>query len=134
MNDEIGGLRTVEDAFERPTLRLLHGKYASVRVAVLRSLFDSERRAIPTDLLHVRVGALIDTFRENGIDTPDGTGRDLCLSWMRGKWLQRLSAEDRAGEVYELTAAAVDALRIVADLSSDRVLVSESRLTTHCDR
>jgi hypothetical protein len=129
VSDEIGGLRVVEDAFDRPTLRLLHGKYAAVRVAVLRALFDSERRSIPTDLLHVRVGALIDTFRENGIDTPEGSGRDLCRSWMRGKWLQRLPAEDGGGEVYELTAAAVDALRIVSDLSSERVLLSESRLT-----
>ncbi len=125
----MGGLQVVEEAFGRPTLRLLHGKYAAVRVAVLRGLFDTERRSIPTDILHVRVGALVDTFRENGIDTPDGTGRELCRNWMRGKWLQRLPAEDGGGEVYELTAAAVDALRIVSDLSSERVLLSESRLT-----
>ena len=56
VSDEIGELRVVEDAFDRPTLRLLHGKFAAVRVAVLRALFDSERRSIPTDLLHVRVG------------------------------------------------------------------------------
>ena len=56
MSDEIGRLRVVEDAFDRPTLRLLHGKYAAVQVAALRALFDSERRAIPTDQLHVRVG------------------------------------------------------------------------------
>lgn len=129
MSNEIGGLRVVEDAFDRPTLRLLHGKYAAVQVAVLRALFDSERRSIPTEQLHVRVGALIDTFRENGIDTPAGSGRDLCIRWMRGKWLQRLPAEGSRGEVYELTAAAVDALRIVSDLSSERVLLSESRLT-----
>ncbi|HTO00271.1 MAG TPA: DUF3375 family protein, partial [Microthrixaceae bacterium] len=129
VSDEIGELRMVEDAFDRPTLRLLHGKYAAVRVAVLRALFDSERRSIPTDILHVRVGALVDTFRENGIDTPEGTGRDLCRNWMRGKWLQRLPAEDAEGEVYELSASAVDALRIVSDLSSERVLLSESRLT-----
>lgn len=129
MSDEIGQLDIVEEAFGRPTLRLLHGKYAAVRVAVLRSLFDSERRSIPTEILHVRVGALIDTYRSQGIDTPEGTGRDLCRSWMRGKWLQRLPPEGGSSEVYELTAAAVDALRIVADLSSERMLLSESRLT-----
>ena len=37
----------------------------------------------------------------------------------------------RRGEVYELTAAAVDALRIVSDLSSERVLLS--RITSHPD-
>lgn len=129
VSDEIGRLRVVEDAFDRPTLRLLHGKYAAVQVAALRALFDSERRSIPTDQLHVRVGALVDTYRENGIDAPVGSGRDLCIRWMRGKWLQRLPAEDGGKEVYELTAAAVDALRIVSDLSSERILLSESRLT-----
>jgi hypothetical protein len=132
VSDAVGDLRLVQDAFTRPTLRLLNGKWASVQVAVLRIVFDRDRRSIPTDHLHAQVGALLDLFRAEGFETPSGTGRELCRRWMHSKWLVRLHGED-GGEVYELTSYALEALELVQNLSSDRPLLSESRLTAILD-
>lgn len=132
MSDAIGDLRLVQEAFKRPTLRLLNGKWAPVQVAVLRVAFDRDRRSNPTDHLHARVGALLDMFRAEGFDTPTGTGRELCRRWMNNKWLVRLNSDD-GGEVYELTSYAMEALELVQNLSSDRPLLSESRLAAILD-
>lgn len=132
MSDAAGDLRLVQEAFTRPTLRLLNGKWAPVQVAVLRIVFDRDRRSIPTDHLHAQVGALLGLFRAEGFDSPTGTGRELCRRWMNSKWLVRLNSED-GGEVYELTSYALEALELVQNLSSDRPLLSESRLTAILD-
>jgi Protein of unknown function (DUF3375) len=132
VSDAVGDLRLVQEAFKRPTLRLLNGKWAPVQVAVLRVAFDRDRRSIPTDHLHAQVGALLDMFRAEGFEAPTGTGRELCRRWMNNKWLVRLNSYD-GGEVYELTSYALEALELVQNLSSDRPLLSESRLAAILD-
>ncbi|MGO9873434.1 MAG: DUF3375 family protein [Acidimicrobiia bacterium] len=134
MSDSVGDLRLVQEAFTRPTLRLLNGKWAAVQVAVLRIVFDQDRRSIPTNQLHAQVDALLDTLRAEGLDgqLPPGTGRELCRRWMNRKWLVRLNVDD-GGEVYELTSYALEALELVQTLSSDRPLLSESRLAAILD-
>lgn len=132
MSDAVGDLRLVQEAFTRPTLRLLNGKWAAIQVAVLRIAFDRDRRSILTDHLHAHVGALLEMFRAEGFDTPNGTGRELCRRWMNNKWLVRLNSEE-GGEVYELTSYALEALELVQNLSSDRPLLSESRLAAILD-
>ena len=132
MSDEIGGLRVVEDAFGRPTLKLLHGTYAAVQVAVLRTAFDSDRRSVPTEQLHHHVQALLESFRETGVKVPPGTGKEICRRWRASQWLQRLPT-DTGGEVYELTSHALEALELVQSLSKDRPLLSESRLAAIID-
>lgn len=131
MGDAIGDLRLVQEAFKRPTLRLLSAKWAPVQVSVFRVVFDRDRRSIATDHLHAQVSALLDVFRAEGFDTPTGSGRDLCRRWMSNKWLVRLNSE--SGEVYELTSYALEALELVQNLSSDRPLLSESRLAAILD-
>lgn len=122
----VAELQVVTEAFSRPTLRLLRAKRAPVQVAVLRLVFGPDRRGTATDVVHARVGALIDGLRAAGYDVPDGTGRALCRQWMNANWLTRYRVDD--GEVYELTSAALEALEVVQSLSTDRQLLSESRL------
>lgn len=132
VSDAVGDLRLVQEAFIRPTLRLLNGKWAPVQIAVLRMLFDRDRRSIPTDQLHAHVDARLETLRADGYDVPAGTGRELCRRWMTNKWLVRLNANG-GGEVYELTSYALEALELVQNLSSERRLLSESRLAAIID-
>lgn len=132
MSDPVGDLRLVQEAFTRPTLRLLGSKWAPIQVAILRITFDRDRRSVPTDQLHSQVNAFLDTFRADGFDAPTGTGREMCRRWMQSKWLVRLHAEN-GGEVYELTSYALEALELVQDLSGDRPLLSESRLAAILD-
>ena len=62
-------------------------------------------------------------------DLPTGTGRDLCLRWMRGQWLVRSTEEDGT-EMYSLTSHAQDALSLVTSLTRERASLSEHRIAT----
>jgi hypothetical protein len=48
----------------------LNGKWAALQVAVLRIVFDRDRRSVATDPLHAQVSAFLDMSRAEGLDTP----------------------------------------------------------------
>lgn len=133
MSDIVGEIARVTEALEKPTLRLLDGKWAAFRVAVFRASFSRDRRSVPADRLHAQVDTyLIELLRE-GFDVPPvPNGRALCNTWVNDQWLFRDNDNDGA-LVYSLTSSALEALDLVSTLSRDRVLVSESRLTTILD-
>lgn len=128
MSETRAELRMVEQAFARPTLRLLRSKWAPVQVSVLRLAFDHDRRSIPTERFHADVEEMMAILREEQVDVPRGSGREISRGWMSSKWLVRLNADDGSGEVYELTSFALEALKLVQSLNSERPLLSESRL------
>ncbi|MGH3758609.1 DUF3375 family protein [Actinophytocola sp.] len=133
MSEVVGELARAQDALGRPTLRLLDGKWAVFRVAALRSSFSRERRSVQADQLHVQVDTYLSELQREGMDVPPNmNGRALCNAWVNDQWLFRDNASD-GSLVYSLTSSALEALDLVQNLSRDRVLVSESRLTTILD-
>lgn len=133
MSDIVGEIARVTEAFEKPTLRLLDGKWAAFRVAVFRAAFSRDRRSVPADRLHAQVDTYLSELLREGLDVPPvQNGRALCNTWVNDQWLFRDNDADGA-LVYSLTSSALEALDLVATLSRDRVLVSESRLTTILD-
>jgi len=133
MSDIVGELARVTEALEKPTLRLLDGKWAAFRVAVFRASFSRDRRSVPADRLHAQVDTYLTELLREGFDVPPvPNGRALCNTWVNDQWLFRDNDDDGA-LVYSLTSSALEALDLVSTLSRDRVLVSESRLTTILD-
>ncbi|WP_433530445.1 DUF3375 domain-containing protein [Micromonospora sp. CA-263727] len=130
MSDIVGELARVAGAFDQPTLTLLYRGHAKVVIAMLRSAFTRDNRTISTARLHAQVDTYLDQLRIAGFtDLPSGTGRDLCMRWMRGQWLVR-SVEDDGAEVYTLTSHAQDALNLVTNLTRERASLSEHRIAT----
>ena len=133
MSDIVGEIARVTEALEKPTLRLLDGKWAAFRVAVFRASFSRDRRSVPADRLHAQVDTYLTELLREGLDVPPvPNGRALCNTWVNHQWLFRDNDDDGA-LVYSLTSSALEALDLVSTLSRDRVLVSESRLTTILD-
>lgn len=133
MSEVVGELARAQDALARPTLRLLDGKWAGFRVAALRSSFSRDRRSVQADRLHIQVDTFLSELQREGIEVPpNATGRALCNLWVNDQWLFRDNAPD-GSLVYSLTSSALEALDLVQNLSRDRALVSESRLTTILD-
>lgn len=133
MSEVIGELARAQDALQRPTLRLLDGKWAAFRIAVFRCTFTRDRRSIQADRLHVQVDVFLDEFQNEGVEVPpNANGRALCNQWVNEQWLFRDNDSENS-IVYSLTSSALEALDLVQSLSRDRVLVSESRLTTILD-
>lgn len=128
MSEILGELARVRDAFDKPTLRLVEQKWAPVILAVFRSSFGNQRKAILAERLHTQVETHLGELRHAGDPTPDGTGRSLCLAWMHAQWLYRDTGPD-GDEQYSLTSHALEALTLIDSLSRDRALISESRLS-----
>ncbi|WP_433270861.1 DUF3375 domain-containing protein [Actinosynnema sp. CS-041913] len=133
MSEVVGELTRAQEALLRPTLRLLDGKWAAFRIAVFRCTFTRDRRSIQAGRLHVQVDTFLTEFQSEGAEVPpNANGRALCNQWVNDQWLFRdHDAENNI--VYSLTSSALEALDLVQSLSRDRVLVSESRLTTILD-
>lgn len=130
MSDILGEHARLRDAFEQPTLRLLHQHHAPVVLSVFRLAFGRDNRPVPTARLHEQVETLLDELRGAGIDDlPRGGGRDLCMRWMRRRWLIRANSE-RDGEVYTLTSHAQEALELSRVLARERATLSEHRIAT----
>ncbi|WP_051973091.1 DUF3375 domain-containing protein [Cryobacterium sp. MLB-32] len=132
MSDIAGELARVREAFDKPTLRLLDRKWAPFVLAVFASSFSRDRRSVQADLLHAQVDAYLADLRSVGTEVPTKNGRALCVQWMNDQWLYRETG-DGGDEQYSLTSHALEALLLVASLSRDRALISESRLTTIVD-
>lgn len=130
MSEIAGELARVKGAFAQPTLTLLHQRQAPVVITLFRAAFGRDNRPVPTARLHAQVEDHLAQVRLAGeSDVPTGTGRDLCLRWMRGQWLVR-SLDETGQEVYTLTSHAQQALELVKNLSRDRATLSEHRIAT----
>lgn len=121
-------LSRLNEARENPTLGLLNQKWATSILAVFSEAFGEEHRPIRTEVLHSQIEILFDELEELGYPVPDGEPRELCRAWVDARWLKRLPQAD--GEVYELTAAALEAQRTINGLAREQVVLSDSRLTT----
>jgi hypothetical protein len=122
-----GEVARVDEAFGKPTLRLLSRKWAPLVLAVFRCAFGRDHRSVGAERLHAQVDAYMDELRSAGRETPSQPGRALCLQWMNDQWLFR-SVADNGEEEYSLTSHALEALDLVQGLTRERALISESRI------
>jgi Protein of unknown function (DUF3375) len=129
MSDIEGEFARVRGAFEKPTLKLLDRKWAPFILAVFKSSFSRDQQSIPAARLHTHVDTYLSELKSVGVVVPPDSGRGLCLKWMTGQWLYRSLAES-GEEQYSLTSHALEAMTLVDNMSKDRALISESRLTT----
>jgi hypothetical protein len=127
VSDIAGELARVEEAFSKPTLRLLSRKWAPWVLTVFRCAFGRDHRPVGAERLHAQVDAYLDELRSAGKETPSQAGRALCLQWMNDQWLFR-SVTGTGDEEYSLTSHALEALDLVHSLTRDRALISESRI------
>ena len=132
MSDIVAELVRVDDAFNKPTLRLLARKWAPLVLAVFRTAFTRDQRTVAADRLHQQVDNYLDELRLSGEPVPDGPGRTLCMQWLGHSWLVRTRDDDGA-EQYSLTSHALEALDLIQSLTRDRTLISESRIHTILD-
>lgn len=134
MSDVVGELARVREAFDKPTLRLLDRKYSPLVLAVFRLSFSRDQRSFTAERLHTQVDTYLEELAATGEDRlpPNATGRGLCVRWMNDQWLYR-TIGDSGTEEYSLTSHALEALDLVASLSRERALISESRINTILD-
>lgn len=114
---------------DEATWRLLRADLAPVIVAVLDAHLGGEERRIDSEELYERIDADLEELRAHGFDLPN-SARGYCAAWRAEGYLVRRPSEASRGETFELSPAALGAIRFLAQLAQPRQSVTESRLTS----
>ena len=114
------------EAFAQPALALLHRQWAPFVVTVFETAFAGDETAVLQSQLRRHLEAVMHELSMHGVGVPDRSPVELCAQWVRDGWLISAPHGDQE-EVYELTAASLDALRIVAELARPQT-VNSSRV------
>lgn len=112
---------------EQPLWKLLAAHHGPIVIGLLQNhLYDNER-SLPASILHERIARDLDDLRAQGEDLPQ-TAQAYVSEWLREGYLERRFPPGAAEEQYELSTAAVGAIRLAAGLVERRNAATESRL------
>lgn len=112
---------------DNPTMRFLRADLVAVVAALLGAHLGAPGARIPTEELHERVDADLDMLRDH-LDLGTKTAKAYCDDWRTAGFLIRRPAVGSRGETFELSPAAIDALRVLETLREPRSALTESRL------
>jgi len=110
-----------------PAWRLLAADLAAPIAALLKGHLLGKERKLPASVLVERLGRDLERLRADGWDLPQPASAYLA-DWLSVGWLER-SYAGSGEEEYELTNAAIQAIRFLQGLAAQRAVATESRLT-----
>lgn len=124
---------TYERLRTEPTWRLLSANTAPEVLALLQFLLYDTDRMLPASVLTERLTTELEILRAHGRELA-GTAAYYLRDWRQEGWLERRYPEGAEEEEYELSAAGIQALRIVGSVQTQRTVATESRLALVMDR
>ena len=111
----------------QPLWRLLASDNGPTVIALLQShLYESERR-LPASILNERIGHDLEELRAKGEDFPQ-TAQAYLSAWLAEGFIKRSFPPGAVEEEYELSTAAVEAIRFISGLEQPHSAATESRL------
>ena len=111
----------------QPLWRLLASDNGPTVIGLLQShLYESER-SLPASIMHERIGRDLETLRSRGDDFPQ-TAQAYVSAWLAEGFLERRFPPGVTEEEYELSTAAVQAIRFVSGMAQPHSAATESRL------
>lgn len=108
--------------------KLLAAVNAPVTLALLNTHLLEKDRRLPSSILHERINRELEQLRAQGEDLPQ-TAQSYISQWLVAGFLERSYESQASEEIYELTAAAAQAIRFIQGLSGKRIVATESRLS-----
>lgn len=111
-----------------PTWRLLTANLAPDVLGLLRHLVYDADRTVAGPTLLARLTTELDLLRSQGRELA-GDARYYLRDWVTQGWLERRFPDGSDEELYELSAAGLQAVRIIASLEQQREAATESRLS-----
>ncbi len=112
---------------DEPAWQLLRANKAPEILALLQFLLHDTDRVLPGSVLTERLTTELGLMRAQGHDLVD-KATYYIRDWLSEGWLERRLSEGAGEEEYELSTAALDALRIANSLYTQRQHATESRL------
>lgn len=123
---ELRGLRSA------PMWMLLAARQSELVIALLQGLFPEASAKLGWSALREKLDTELDLLRARG-EGIEKTAQEFVQEWVQGKWLSRSYPEGATEEVYELTADALAALRLVMGRLQPRQTATESGLAVVID-
>jgi len=112
---------------KQPLWRLLASSNGPVIIGLLQShLYDNER-SLPASIMHERIGRDLEALRSQGEDFPQ-TAQAYVANWLSEGFLERRFPPEVSEEEYELSTAAVEAIRFISSMEQPHSAATESRL------
>lgn len=115
---------------EQPLWRLLAADHAPEIIGLLQSLLLDGERRLPASILNERLQHALDQMDHAGpVRELARPAQAYVADWLAQGWLERRLREGAHEEEYELSNAAIQALRFVAGLEDRRSAATETRLS-----
>lgn len=108
-------------------LRMLRMDSLPLVAGVLETHLAAPNATLPTHQLHDLLDAELDTLRTH-LDLSGRSAKGFCEDWRQAGLLERRLLRESREEVYALTPAARQGLRLIDQLLAPRASVTESRL------
>ncbi|MCL2809605.1 MAG: DUF3375 domain-containing protein [Treponema sp.] len=112
----------------QPLWRLLASDNGPTVIGLLQSHLYENERSLPSSIMHERIGRDLEALRAQGDDFPQ-TAQVYIANWLSEGFLDRRFPPSAAEEEYELSTAAVEAIRFVSGIEQSHSAATESRLT-----
>jgi hypothetical protein len=122
------GAAALRNLREQALWRLLAAIKAPVVIALLQSVFLDGDKALPSSVLHERLGRDIEQLRSTGEDLPQAP-QAYVAEWLNQGWLIRRFPPGASEEEYELSGEAISAIRFITGVLKPRSTATESRLS-----
>ncbi len=116
----------------QPLWRLLASDNGPAVIGLLQAHLYENERSLPASIFHERLGRSLEELRAQGGDFPQ-TAQAYVASWLADGYLERRFPAGASEEEYELSTAAVEAIRFVSGLAQPHSAATESRLTLVID-
>jgi len=111
----------------QPLWRLLASDNGPTVIGLLQSHLYENERSLPASIMHERIGRDLETLRAQGEAFPQ-TAQAYIASWLADGYLERRFPPGATEEEYELSTAAVEAIRFVSGMEQPHSAATESRL------
>ena len=111
----------------QPLWSLLASDNGPTVIALLQSHLYENERSLPASILHERIEGELETLRAQGENFPQ-TAQAYVAIWLSNGFLVRHFPQSTTEEEYELSTAAVEAIRFVSGMEQPHSAATESRL------
>jgi hypothetical protein len=112
----------------QPLWRLLASDNGPTVIALLQSHFYENERSVPASILFERLTRDLEELRAQGDDLPQ-TAQAYVANWLSDGYLERRFPPGATEEEYELSTAAVEAIRFLSAIAEPHSAATESRLS-----
>jgi len=108
--------------------RLLAADNAPLVLGLLQEQLLERERRLPASILVERLEQELQLLRAEGVEPPQ-TAQAYLAQWLADGYLERSYPADATEEEYELSSAAIQAIRFVEGLGDRHAVATESRLS-----